>query len=343
MGPIPLLFLSSLMITVLSCGGGSGGGGGGGGRPNDVDIGNLPEGETNDGSGGSSSRPARLVYDSELSPAERQALDESTEAMGLMAINGGSVKGFSQAFGGNSSSNVVRYFEKRVNYALSGSTNIESRIISEHIIPGINAGELLASNEGLSLWLIPIIQGSDKVTVLINDRPVKVTSSRVGIMKFGPGYVQRATVNQVNTLVHEARHSDCTGGLRADTLESYRAGNFTPENKSCGHTHAICPRGDLAGLAGCDSQPWGAYAIGGIYSLAVAKSCTNCSPQIKSVAMAEALDSLTRLLYDPVDLLEGRLGRPNMNSSSSVQDRRSEPEPQPDPQLEPQPEPEPQP
>lgn len=340
MRSLSFLLIFCLWISVLSCGGGSDGGGGGDGNGGG-DLGDLPENENSGGSGGSS-RPARLVYDRELSSSEIIALDESTAAMGTLAINGGSVKGFSQAFGGNNSSNVVNYFERRVNYALSGSTSIDSRIISggpAAILPGFQAAETVALNAGMALWLESAVTGSEFTSLLINDRSVRVNSSRVGIMQFGTGFTRIRPIEQVNTLVHEARHSDCTGGLRSRDIESWRAGRI-PDNKSCGHVHTFCPSGDFAGELACDSQPWGAYAVGGIHSLAVARSCTNCSAEQKAVALATAIDSFSRLLYDPVALLEGRLGRPNMSSSTNVQNGgpASQPVPQPEPQPESQPE-----
>lgn len=290
-----------------SCGGGGGGGSDGG-----DDAGLEREDDSN---------PANLVYDSELSESERHALDVSTTTMGALTLDGGRVKAFSNVFGGNSSSNVVRYFERRVNYALSESTDIDGRIVddpAEPIPPGAHSAELVARNLGTGLWVGSLVQDSGTVDFMINGKVIAITSSRVGIMQFGDVFARRDPIQQINTLVHEARHSDCTGGLRAEDLAQLRDGSL-PDNKKCGHFHVPCPVGHpLEGELACDSHPWGAYAVGAIYSLAVASSCSSCTGPEKTVAEQEALDSLSRLLFDPVEMVDGKFGPADMSSSNNV-------------------------
>lgn len=313
MRAIPLLMIC-MFFSVLSCGGGGGGGGG-----DDQPSTDIPQNETpggNNGSGG-----ATLVYDSELTSAEKAALDNATAAMAQASLNGSSIGGFSQVFGGNRSSSVVGYFERRVNYALSSTTNLNDRVSTmvQSMSDGLNASETVAVNVGMALWLAPIVEGEEPATVLINGRSVRVTSSRVGIIQFGNIFARTNVLVQLNTLLHEARHSDCTGGVSAEEMAALR-NNEIPASMTCGHFHVRCPSGPYAGELACDARPWGAYAVGAIHSLAIARTCDNCTETAKTVAETLAADSFSRLLYSKDDLLDGKLGQPDMNSSTSVQE-----------------------
>src|SRR5262249_4759019 len=140
----------------------------------------------------------------------------------------------------------------------------------------------------------------------VGEEKVALNSSRVGIIQLGVGYTQkvgqgseqryaRTEVERVSTLVHEARHSDCTGGLWKSDLERFRKGDM-PTHRECGHLHINCPPDHaLAGLPACDGAPWGAYAIGGLYSAGVFKTCKNCDEKTKALAKADALDQLSRV------------------------------------------------
>ncbi|MFL5784111.1 MAG: hypothetical protein ACJ76H_05845 [Bacteriovoracaceae bacterium] len=310
--------LSLLIIFTLfiSCGGGGGGGGGGSKITNQPQDEN-PTPEDNGNSGGTSGgRPARIVYDSDLSPTEKQALDASTSALGRIPINGNSIGGFSQAFGGSGSGSVVSYFEKRVHYAVSGNTALDERIVLH-----AGAAAFAATNIGSALWVESVVNGTGTEGFVINGKTIQITSSRVGIMQFGPAFTSVDTLQQVNTLVHEARHSDCTGGISAEELNSMRSTGQALPTMECGHFHVLCPPGHaFAGLPACDPIPWGAYAIGAIHSLAISRTCTSCSETDKAVAESEAADSFSRLLYSTQDLLSGKLGSPDMSSSTNVQD-----------------------
>ncbi len=139
----------------------------------------------------------------------------------------------------------------------------------------------------------------------------------MGVMKFGATFGNLHPVEQVRILIHEARHSDCTGGVLASDLERFE--NRQPMKRhECGHSHALCPSGPLEGEFACDEHPWGAYVVDAIYSGAVSLTCTNCSETDKTVAEAMSLDSISRLTYDFSDLMNGRFGAPDMSSSTQV-------------------------
>jgi hypothetical protein len=150
------------------------------------------------------------------------------------------------------------------------------------------------------------------VTVYLNGDVIPVDSSRVGFLLFGPGYVGHTEIQgrqvpvpveyRQEILVHEARHSDCTGGIDEAALDIARHAStsrmFTREfpRRQCGHLHVYCPRGPHAGLAACDEDPWGAYAIGAVFAAGAALSATTRTAH--DVMIATAIDSLSRLLSD---------------------------------------------
>jgi hypothetical protein len=77
-------------------------------------------------------------------------------------------------------------------------------------------------------------------------------------------------------------------------MVSLTAGQL-PENRSCGHLHTICASGDYEGLPACDGKPWGAYAMGWLFANEIVEKCETCSESMRQMAMAVAIDSLTRL------------------------------------------------
>ena len=88
---------------------------------------------------------------------------------------------------------------------------------------------------------------------------------------------------------------------------------------ACGHFHTYCPDSmkDLAGLAACDGQPWGAYSVGFVYQAALAVSETD--PVRKAVLEAGAVDSFSRLQFDTDAMLSGDDGPPDMSSAGLLQ------------------------
>ena len=152
------------------------------------------------------------------------------------------------------------------------------------------------------------------------DRVLELDSSHVGIIQLGAGYKEKfaPSIVRQSTLIHEARHSDCTGGIKRSVLDDLLKGIF-PENSSCGHLHVKCPAGhDYAGYMACDKGAWGAYAVEAVYGSVISKTCTNCSETEKQIALISALDSVSRVLVLD-DMLAGRLGPPDMTSSGVIE------------------------
>ena len=168
---------------------------------------------------------------------------------------------------------------------------------------------------------------------------ISLDASRVGIIKLGDVYsemrvdVRAPSLKQPNAfkptsfispvmkrvvrqsiLVHEARHSDCTGGITAAEIESFLKKGVIL-NSQCGQLHVMCPKGhDLEGFPACDGAAWGAYAIGGIFSATIAKTCSNCTEDEKQAAYADAVESYSRVLVIE-DMINGKAGKPDMSSS----------------------------
>ncbi len=299
-----ILFLLSSFPLLTSCGGSSGG-----------DGDQLQE-NTGGSTGGDG---AEIIFDSELSEAERQALKESTSAIANYDIDGSQVSRFSQIFGGNRSSSVVKFFEERVNYGLSENTDLIARLV---IQPGPAFSQtdlaIIANNPSSGLWFASKLSEPDDLKIKINNQLIDINSSRIGVMRFGTNFTVIETVQQAIVLVHEARHSDCTGGILASDLERLRNQTDMIEN-TCGHAHDLCSDGPYAGQFACDSHPWGAYAVSAVYSLAIADTCTNCSETDKAIAMTMHFDSASRfLIFNYEDMLNGEFGSPDMSSSNEV-------------------------
>lgn len=299
---LPTLILA--LFILVACGGG----GGDGGSSSSA----QPEEDGTPGRG-------NVTFDSELTGPERQALVASTDQMEDLTINGNQIRRFTQIYGGPRSSNVVNYFEIRVNYFLSADTSLESRVVIQPSAFNLfGLAETLASNPSSLLWYYSKISEPDDVKFEINNQLLDINSSRIGIMQVGAVFARLDSIQQIVTLVHEARHSDCTGGARASDLERFERGQ-EPLYKPCGHAHVLCPEGHpLAGLYACDSHPWGAYIVDAIYSVAVSETCTSCTETQKQIAESMALDALSRPLYDIEVLLDGGFGPPDMSSSNQV-------------------------
>lgn len=257
-------------------------------------------------------------YDSEISPEERDALNESTSAINTYGIDGGQVRSFSQIFGGTRSADVARYFDERVNYIISETTDVQSRLVEGEAsaLPTDNA--IFARNPSASLWYVSKINEPRDVRFEVNNSQVDITSSRIGVMQIGDAFVDSETALQAATLVHEARHSDCTGGALASDLRRIENGQ-APSNLLCGHLHGECPAGHVyEGTFGCDTRPWGAYIVDLVYSLAVSETCATCSEADRQAAEINALDVIQRPTYDIEDLFNGEFGPPDMSSSTTV-------------------------
>jgi hypothetical protein len=133
--------------------------------------------------------------------------------------------------------------------------------------------------------------------MLIGEGYVGSTQSRDGkrTITFPPEYRQAI-------LVHEARHSDCTGGISQTDLQTLRDAqnddvtNALVAHMHCGHLHVKCPAGhEYAGLQACDNEAWGAYTVGEMYYRGVRED-PNISGENRALADAVIVDYKSRSL-----------------------------------------------
>ena len=268
----------------------------------------------------------------ELSPAGGQNFDR-TFPFGY----------FSKIFGGYTGQDVLHYLSDRIHLFSDRSdlrispnsfryTGWITDPINEGGTPSVDFAwgiqsqrvQLGAANFGVQLWLQGLIDGVQFRGSVDGTRFV-VDSSRVGIMVIGSGY--KEALDQVSLppafrqsiLVHEARHSDCTGGITQADITLARNAHSSREfeaafkSRSCGHLHVFCPPGhEYHGLPACDHDPWGAYAIGAIYSKATSSTLSGVD---REIMMINTADSISRLLYDFDAMIAGKFGTPDMSSA----------------------------
>lgn len=272
-------------------------------------------------------RPGRgalsVTNDSALTEEELETVNGNLTNLGLITIDGNQIRWFNEIFGGPTSQNVSAFFDQRVKFLLSSSTNFLDRILVdgepiESDPTTVPDPRVAARNLGAGIWLNAKALEPSRVQFVINDAPVDVTSPRVGIVQLGEAYARASEVDQLTVLIHEARHSDCTGGLRASDLERIR-NDEAPQNQQCTHMHVRCPPGhELAGLFACDAHPWGAYSVESNYAATIALTCTSCNEEARLVAEAVTLSAINRVLVNIEDMIDGRLGPPDMSSTDQV-------------------------
>jgi len=248
---------------------------------------------------------------------------------------------FLQIFGGRQGSDISRYVSDRVHHLLA----LENTYYSpedQHVgwlrmkprpatakprprrMPGPKGSgkiEIMAANLGMQFWYQGLIDQTTK-SLLIDDRAVAITSKDAGIMLIGEAYTEalpREFRNEI--LIHEARHSDCTGGLSTDDIKVARNASYyedfykNSKSTTCGHFHSICPdEHDYAGVLACDDKPWGAYSVGFVYAAAVTPSL-DVTTESYQLMKALELDAKTRFQFDYDAMIQGRLGDPDMSSS----------------------------
>jgi hypothetical protein len=211
---------------------------------------------------------------------------------------------------------IVRYLNKRILYVIPKSANTSNRLKSSSlnsILLEANQNTfVVASNIGTSLWWQKEAQ-NESLTFTFGDRDIPILSSRVGIIQLGEGYSEKIhQQRRISTLIHEARHSDCTGGLNPVDLELVSKGGV-PENH-CGHSHVLCPEeSDYANLYACDGHLWGAYGIEYLYHRALDQNCKNCDEETRQIARISANDTYLRIL-NRQDINNQQAPLPNMSS-----------------------------
>lgn len=252
------------------------------------------------------------------------------------------VRAFAKIFGGTDGAALRAFIDQRIHYYFSQTefenakaSSFDRRYDGWNKDPEENkrmkdAGAVVrASNIGASLFYIGMIN-RQPITLYKENTAIPIDSPRVGIMLIGPGYQESVKTKDGRTiqlppsyrqaiLVHEARHSDCTGGLKDSDLEIARTAktareyneNFT--RHTCAHLHTYCPEGhEFAGLAACDKHPWGAYSVAAVFQSALSQSTQGIERRLLE---AGAIDAYSRLItIDKQKMLNEEYGEPDMTS-----------------------------
>jgi hypothetical protein len=282
--------------------------------------------------------PTQLTYrevsaklDPNLTKLEREVLEKDIKRFLEVDVEIPSTSLAGQTFGGENLDAVAGFLNERIQYVLSSSTRVEDHVAMGRL-KSLAVSMTGARNVGTSLFLESTILflRSGAMLGFKNFEGVTeaVTSPRVGIMQLGELYKHPelignadASLERMGILIHEARHSDCTGGLSQGDLDLLQSGRL-PINNSCGHSHVKCQSGSLAGLYACENHAWGAYYTGAMFDGAIAKTCIGCTEAEKQVGKISAFDSLSRI--HPVVLKamkDGILGAPDMSHSEVFSSR----------------------
>lgn len=234
---------------------------------------------------------------------------------------------FRDIFGGSTSKDVLNFIDDRVSIIVPFGFDPElSQLIStENDSDNTSAVDdrkdeekaTVAENLGVAFWLASVVENIPSLRMKLGNSYLSLNSPRVGIVKLGKHYTEFDQFTRMSTWVHEARHSDCTGGLSDSQINSVRKSKDpkVAQNWTCGHLHTICPKGHLyEGFAACDNSDWGAYAVGAVFGDMVGSDCLNCTAEQKEIAMSYSLDSWNRVLNAEA-LQAGKLGKPDMTSA----------------------------
>lgn len=281
-----------------------------------------------------------------LLQADLQALDAFDEA-GARLYDKYRNNRFSEIFGGYGGKNLRAFIDERLTHFVRASdvATISPMVHTGWIqlppppnggVAAANSGDsegvsMAAANLGVQFWLQGLVDDTVFTVGLMNGQTIAATSSRVGLMLFGSAYTDPAigpdgskiplpVAYRHGILIHEARHSDCSGGITEADLDWTRKANSYAEffegsdAQKCGHMHSLCLSGTYRGLAACDRGTWGAYGIQTVFleaALLNAQKGTTDWQIINAVMM----DTKSRLEYNYYDMIDSRTDNPDLTSS----------------------------
>lgn len=290
------------------------------------------------------SKDTRILLDSSLSANQKNLLTGDLTRLVFIKIEGLKSGGnFSNIFGGTDQKAALQYLDKRINIIMDQNIDIDARLSIQNT-KKVNSNAVLAAlNISVPIWFGAALDDR-KTFFKTASQKLLVKDSHNGLVMLGEGYGDKlpsgaalSWTDRLLTLMHESRHSDCTGGIKKDLVkgildESDEAVQKWISSSKCGHPHINCPKGHaLAGLAGCDKNPWGAYSIGAVFGFTIHKYCKNCSELDKQTALAGAADEVLRLWFrnqetwnqqtavtDATAMLKGQMSKPDMTSAGII-------------------------
>lgn len=261
----------------------------------------------------------------------------TTEPQGAKSFDGLRDGAFTKVFGGTSGAHVKAFFDERVHYFTDPATLDEQldghsfpfqgwmKEVSQEKAKREGETKVGATNYGTLLWLLGVINDVP-LRVTIDEQDIAIDSSRAGIIVGGEGYETTGKTREGRSypipvtyrqsiLLHEARHSDCSGGLTRADLAQARSAKTSEDypNRACGHLHVTCPStSDYAGIAACDKEPWGAYTVGAIFAEATTANYADGSIPWQ-VMRLWAIDQRSRSLVS-----DAMSGTPDLSSRGLV-------------------------
>lgn len=289
-----------------------------------------------------------LATDFESFAQHRLALDADREYGPMMrALFGG--PGTSGASGSVGTLSILRFLDERVRYLYppfsDPRVDFQKRDRERQVGAGMAAGRsakaaqsrplTLATNLSAPLWFAHVQRPTASSSIRFNGQSIAVRSARLGAIRLEAPYFALAGTGRytplyrVATLVHEARHSDCPGGLDAEDVRRIRSHAY-PANRACGHAHSACPATiplpsggfephPYAGALACDAVPWGAYAVQAAFALGFARDCRDCTEAERQEMQMLAIDSMLRVGEKATALMRGELGPPDLSSSARAE------------------------
>jgi hypothetical protein len=227
---------------------------------------------------------------------------------------------FLRFFGSNSLESVYGFLKERVHHLGVMRPDLE---ISAKF------GHVYAANTGSALWQLKEINYVDAIR-LGGNRVDLIDSPRYGLIELSPSTLVEAKEAQegdadrflhLAVFVHEARHSDCSGGVDRSLMSDRKA--LPP---SCTYVHVVCKNSSEAekGVLACDRQFWGAYSAEYVVLDAIADSCIDCNKPTRWLLKYYAIESASRINLLPETLLariqkfwEKSKSRANLSESES--------------------------
>ncbi len=257
--------------------------------------------------------------------------------------------GFTRIFGGGGSQGmpgILSFLDERISYLVTMG-DLEPRVRQVRA-PELNVFSLGSWDEapgsssetqaegGSGLFTLAVNQGTiwwyqdeayprgARTALKINGRQVVVENSRTGLIQLELGYfssdfapIYGGFFPRLAILVHEARHSDCTGGLTEENLAAFR--NRTPyPNPACGHLHQKCPEGHpLAGIVACDLHAWGAYGVEALFTSTVVRTAEWVVGELAQELRMMAAESLGRAVLGE-EMFSGKLPPADLSSEGRI-------------------------
>ncbi len=287
--------------------------------------------------------PVGFEFDSGFSNELKQTVLADVAAVAGLKISS-TDSWLNKIFGGTNGVNLHKYLDERINYFVPWTANIPDRVWGGPYFPppaevkdsnGNVIAALGAYNIGTDLFFVNMKYYFDYVTyyMLKGVTRLDLTHMRIGLIELGPRYFTRldpqdktkriptTRIERMAFLIHEARHSDCTGGLNDADHDRVRASRPI-QNKLCGYEHVKCPKGHkYENVDACENVKWGAYAVESVFLRAVVESCQNCSAAEIAEAKELFADRKSRVLnWD--QLMSGQMGAPDMSSGGPPWEHR---------------------